>query len=185
MRAPVLFSFMFVLLAAPAEAQRLEWTWQAQQIPYIQDPRELQMEIAIDGGAWQPLTSFQCGPVVPDVGFPLHCWWDSTFAPGYHDYLLRATRDGIQGWPFALVAPSRLSLQEPAQIPGSNPCPYTPPGGAPGFRPIGYEATGTLRWIDQPDVRKERLKAAGWRVTQTGPHTATGIPVELKCLGWW
>jgi hypothetical protein len=172
---------LLLLLAAPVSAQTLDWSWDATSLPIIGDPATLTYELSIDEGDWQPLSGVTCAPVVPDLGVAMDCWAPvADVSEGAHLYLIRASRppvEGLPAMPTRLVAPSRLTLAPPVP----QPCPYTPPGGVTGTRPIGYEIRGSIAKPVGP--RTARLKADGWRDVLPPRETATAIDVWMFCRG--
>jgi hypothetical protein len=173
---------LLVLLASPLSAQTLDWTWDATSLPIIGDPATLIYELSIDEGDWQPLTGVTCAPVLPDLGVAMDCWAAVTVTEGAHLYLIRASRAGVEGlpgMPTQIVAPSRLTVQGSTSEP--QPCPYTPPNGAPGTRQIGAEIKGAIPYPAGPRVA--RLLTDGWVYLVPAREDATALRVWLVCVG--
>lgn len=184
---------VLALFASPLSAQTLRWKWDATAIPYIQNPQELQMEIWADAGDWRPITGFTCGPVIPDVGFALDCSWpidaqlrQTLAAPGPHSILLRATRDGVIGWPSAVVAPYQVTGDTPS--PELKPCSYIVPGGTVlETRPVGHSMDAFIPAARNGDPlygpkRLFQLRAWGYQVDVIS-STTISVRVWAYCPG--
>lgn len=167
---------LLLLLAAPASAQTLEWSWPVAAVAVIGTPALASMEVALNDEDYVPLPGVTCGPVIVDVGMALDCTAPApprVTCTDHTNIYLRGTRESLTGPVTYELRPTRVR-----GCGGVSPiasCPHTS-----GLRGYGTVVSERIP-VAQAPARLAQVRQDGWWV-YPATASATSILVRLVCL---